>query len=247
MRQVALISLMAQMGSFVPAREASLSLVDGIFTRIGASDDVAAGQSTFLVEMTEVASILRHATADSLLIFDEVGRGTSTFDGLSLAWAIAEHIVENPSLGSKTLFATHYHQMTRLEETHPAVFNLHVAVQEKGQDIVFLHKILPGCAEGSYGLYVAKIAGIAPQILQRAAALLSELEEGNPGAEGTFGKENKMDCASIAFSQPRLFAEAETHPLLLELQQVNPDIMTPQQAMYYLYDLVSRLKSMGNQ
>ncbi|MCL1918528.1 MAG: DNA mismatch repair protein MutS [Peptococcaceae bacterium] len=238
MRQVALISLMAQMGSFVPAQEASLSLVDGIFTRIGASDDVAGGQSTFLVEMTEVASILRHATSESLLIFDEVGRGTSTFDGLSLAWAIAEHIVENPELGSKTLFATHYHQMTALEETHPAVFNLHVAVRERGQDIVFLHKILPGCAEGSYGLYVAKIAGIAPEILRRAKALLGELEKGRFGAGAEKGRAGGGHMGTAREKE-------EDHPVLRELLEVNLDGMTPLQAMNYLYEVVQRVKSGG--
>ena len=239
MRQVALITLMAQMGSFVPARSASLSLVDGIFTRIGASDDVAAGQSTFLVEMTEVAYILRYATAASLLIFDEVGRGTSTFDGMSLAWAIAEHIAENPALGSKTLFATHYHQMTVLDETHPAVFNLHVAVEEKGRDIVFLHKILPGRAEGSYGLYVARLAGVSPAILDRAETLLQELEDESMKASA---HDRPCRVDRTGFAQPSLFVTPQEHPVLLELRRANPDMMTPREALEYLYELVRKAK-----
>lgn len=177
MRQAALIVLMAQIGSFVPAREAHIGIVDRIFTRVGASDDLASGQSTFMVEMTEVANILRNATKNSLLILDEIGRGTSTFDGLSIAWSVVEYIVNKNKIGAKTLFATHYHELTELEGTVDGVQNYCIAVKEKGEDIIFLRKIMKGNADNSYGIQVAKLAGVPMEVIRRAQVLLSELSD----------------------------------------------------------------------
>lgn len=235
LRQVALIVLMAQIGSYVPAQKASISLVDRIFTRVGASDNLASGQSTFMVEMTEVAHILSNATNNSLIILDEVGRGTATFDGLSLAWAITEFLVENPSLKAKTLFATHYHELTELEEMYPEVFNLHVAVRDQEENIVFLHKILPGKVDKSYGLYVAKIAGVPLPILKRAAIILGELEN-------TSTQRNLQDIKTELL-QPSLFPVPKTHPLLEEIAKLDVDSLTPRQALEYLYDLTYRVHS----
>ena len=179
MRQVALIVLMAQMGSFVPAASARIGVVDRIFTRIGASDDLSAGQSTFMVEMTEVADILRHATKHSLLILDEIGRGTSTFDGMSIARAVLEYCADKKLLGAKTLFATHYHELTELENTLPGTVNYNIAVKTRGEDIIFLRKIVPGGADRSYGIEVAKLAGLPDKVIQRAKTVLQELEEEN--------------------------------------------------------------------
>ncbi|KLU59049.1 DNA mismatch repair protein MutS [Peptococcaceae bacterium CEB3] len=234
MRQVALIVLMAQMGSFVPAQKAKISLVDRIFTRVGAADDLAAGQSTFMVEMQEVAYILRHATSASLVIFDEVGRGTATFDGLSIAWALVEHLQQHPALKPKTLFATHYHELTQLGEL-PGSFNLHVGVKEKGEDIVFLHKILPGKADRSYGIQVARLAGVPAELLQRAKVLLHTLEESSQ-------QETLMEAAAV--TQLALFEEPETHPLLDEIGALPLEDMSPRQALEYLFDLRTRLKTM---
>lgn len=236
LRQIALIVLLAQIGSFVPARKANLALTDCIFTRVGASDSLAAGESTFMVEMKEVAYILAHATPNSLIILDEVGRGTATFDGLSLAWAIVEYLVENTSLQTKTLFATHYHELTQLEEYYPQVFNLHVAVKEKGDDIVFLHKIIPGKADRSYGIQVAKIAGLPKPLLKRAAVILKELEASSPSSKHIKVMEDNM-------LQPSLFENPPLHPLLKELQDLDVDNLTPRQALDYLYDLVFRIQS----
>jgi len=236
MRQVALIVLLAQIGSFVPALKASISLVDCIFTRVGAADHLAAGQSTFMVEMNEVAHILKNSTKNSLIILDEVGRGTATFDGLSLAWSIAEYLVENETLKSKTLFATHYHELTQLEETFPGVFNLHVAVREKGDDIVFLHKILPGRADRSYGIQVARIAGLPQPLLRRAGVILRELENSSSG-------EKLIKAADASLLQPSLFEIPQTHPILKEIEELDTDNLTPRQALDYLYDLVNRLNA----
>lgn len=236
MRQVALIVLMAQMGSFVPAQKAAISLVDCIYTRVGAADNLVAGQSTFMVEMNEVAHIIKNATHDSLIILDEVGRGTATFDGLSLAWAIAEHLIENDSLKAKTLFATHYHELTQLEERYTDVFNLHVAVKEQGEDMVFLHKILPGKADRSYGLHVAKIAGLPTPLLKRAAILLGELE--NSPIERKIVK-----AVDANLLQPSLFEVQQIHPLLKEVEELDIDNFSPRQALDYLYDLINRIHS----
>ncbi|UWG99135.1 DNA mismatch repair protein MutS [Dehalobacter sp. DCM] len=236
MRQVALIVLMAQIGSFVPAQKALISVVDFIFTRVGAADNLAGGQSTFMVEMNEVAHILDHATTNSLVILDEVGRGTATFDGLSLAWAIAEYIVETPDLKAKTLFATHYHELTELEERYPEVFNLHVAVKEQGDDVVFLHKILPGKADRSYGLHVAKIAGLPVYLLKRAAMILSELENSPT-------QRKIVKAVNANMLQPSLFEMQGSHPLLKEIEELDLDNLSPRQAMDYLYDLIARIRA----
>ena len=232
MRQVALIVLMAHIGSFVPARQAAVPLIDRIFTRVGASDDLASGQSTFMVEMQEVAHILRNATAHSLVILDEIGRGTATFDGLSIAWAATEYLVEN--LPAKVLFATHYHELTQLEENFPGIFNLHVAVKEHGEEIVFLHKILPGRADRSYGIQVARIAGLPESLVKRAKVLLFEFENSQPYLDKEPGK-------VIQFS---LFTEPELHPLLQEIAHVVLEDMTPRQALEYLFDVRERLHSL---
>lgn len=191
LRQVALLSLMAQAGSFVPARDAKLGLVDRIYARVGASDNIARGQSTFMVEMQETAHILNGATSKSLVVLDEVGRGTATFDGLSIAWAVAEHLATNARARPKTLFATHYHELTDLADGVPGVVNAHVAVQEWKDDIVFLHKILPGRSDRSYGIHVARLAGLPPPVLNRAREILFALERdelargGKPAISGT--------------------------------------------------------------
>ena len=177
MRQVALIVLMAQIGSYVPAQSADIGIVDRIFTRVGASDDLASGQSTFMVEMSEVANILRNATANSLLILDEIGRGTSTYDGLSIAWAVVEYISSKDLLGAKTLFATHYHELTELEGKLESVNNYCISVKESGEDIVFLRKIIKGGADKSYGIQVAKLAGVPEVVLARAREIADELSE----------------------------------------------------------------------
>jgi len=234
MRQIALIVLMAQIGCFVPAEKASLSIVDCIFTRIGAADHLASGQSTFMVEMNEVAHILKYATKDSLIILDEVGRGTATFDGLSLAWAITEYLIENESLKTKTLFATHYHELTQLEERYSEVFNLHIAVKEQGDDVVFLHKILPGRADRSYGLHVAKIAGLPLPLLKRAAMILDELEN-------TSASPKKMKAVDPHLTQQSLFEIPKKHPLLQEIGELDIDRLSPRQALDYLYDLADRI------
>jgi len=177
-RQVAIITLMAQVGSFVPASEATIGVVDRIFTRVGASDSLSRGQSTFMVEMVETANILNNATRQSLVILDEIGRGTSTFDGVSIAWAIAEFLVENPRLGPKTLFATHYHEMTELALTHTQVKNFNVSVKEWNDQIIFLRKIVPGGSNRSYGIQVGRLAGLPPEVIQRAKEILGDLEKG---------------------------------------------------------------------
>ena len=176
MRQVALIALMAQVGSFVPASEARIGIVDKIFTRVGASDDLSMGQSTFMVEMMEVAHILKESTENSLVILDEIGRGTSTYDGLSIAWAVAEFIADREKCGAKTLFATHYHELVNLEEKLEGVKNYHIAVKEKGEDVIFLRKILRGGTDESYGIHVARLAGVPKTVTSRANEILKTLE-----------------------------------------------------------------------
>ena len=177
MRQVAIITYMAQIGSFVPADEASIGIVDRIFTRVGASDDLAGGESTFMVEMTELSNILENATKNSLVVLDEIGRGTSTYDGMAIAWATVEHIADNEKIGAKTLFATHYHELNELEGTINGVKNYSVAVKEKGDDVIFLRKIIEGPADESYGIYVAKLAGVPNTVVNRAKKILNKLEQ----------------------------------------------------------------------
>jgi DNA mismatch repair protein MutS len=225
LRQAALIVLMAQIGSFVPADEAQIGIVDRIFTRIGAQDEVAFGQSTFMVEMVETANILNHATPRSLLILDEVGRGTSTYDGLSIAWAVVEYLHNHPERRARTLFATHYHELTEMAERLPAVRNYNLAVIEEGNQVLFLHKVEPGGADRSYGIHVAQLAGVPRPVIHRAEELLTQLESGEfrPGTE-------KPDP-----HQPVLFADQ--HPIVEELQELDVSSMTPLEAINKLYEL----------
>lgn len=190
MRQTALLVLMAQIGSFVPAQSAQIGIVDRIFTRVGASDDLASGQSTFMIEMTEVANILRNATKNSLIILDEIGRGTSTFDGLSIAWAVVEYIANTKLLGAKTLFATHYHELTELEGKLESVDNYCIAVKEQGEDIVFLRKIIKGGADKSYGIQVAKLAGVPENVLKRAREIVQQLSDHDIASKAKVSKSN---------------------------------------------------------
>ena len=226
LRQVALIVLLAQIGSFVPASEAHIGLVDRIFTRVGASDNLAAGQSTFMVEMIESAQILNCATKRSLILLDEIGRGTSTYDGLSIAWAIAEHIHDRQRLGARTLFATHYHEMTQLETLRTGIRNYRVAVQERDGDIVFLRKIVPGGADRSYGIHVAKLAGLPAVVINRAQEVLDQLEQGNARVEPA------DDASRAPLPQP--------HPLIDEVRQIDLFSLTPLDALNRLADLQKR-------
>jgi DNA mismatch repair protein MutS len=236
LRQVALITLMAQIGSFVPADSAQIGVVDRIFTRIGASDEIHRGQSTFMVEMVETANILNHATSRSLLVLDEIGRGTSTYDGLAIAWAVVEYIHNHPGLRAKTLFATHYHELTDLAERLPHVVNYNVAVDESGdgQDVVFLRRIIPGKADRSYGVHVARIAGLPPVAVNRAEEILQELERsGAAGPRRLFEPETKKGKA--AAMQVSLFAEA--HPVVEALRKMDVNNLTPLDALNRLYEL----------
>jgi DNA mismatch repair protein MutS len=235
LRQVALIVLMAQIGSFVPADEATIGLVDRIFTRIGAQDEIAAGQSTFMVEMIETSLAITQATSRSLLIFDEIGRGTSTYDGLAIAWAVVEYIHNHPRLRAKTLFATHYHELTELAKTLPHVRNYNVAVAEEGGKVIFLHKIVPGGADKSYGIHVAQLAGLPRSIIARAEAILQELESNSRGMEGPKGKPLPQ--------QLKLFGLPD--PVLEELKQLDVSQMTPLEAIGKLYELQQKAKSRG--
>ncbi|MCB8816307.1 DNA mismatch repair protein MutS [Desulfosporosinus shakirovi] len=235
MRQVALIVLMAHIGSFVPAKKASITLVDRIFTRVGASDDLTAGQSTFMVEMQEVAHILKYASRKSLIILDEIGRGTATYDGLSIAWAVTEHLVQHPEFNPKTLFATHYHELTQLQDDFSGLFNLHVGVKERGEDIIFLHKILPGRADRSYGIQVARLAGLPQELIQRAKSLLLELEASEPV--------HTEEAPAKVITQFTLFDVPKTHPLLQEIEKLPMEDMTARQALQYLFDLRERIQS----
>ena len=251
MRQTALIVLMAQIGSFVPASSANIGLVDRIFTRVGASDDLASGQSTFMVEMNEVANILRNATSKSLLILDEIGRGTSTFDGLSIAWAVVEHISNSKLLGAKTLFATHYHELTELEGKIDNVNNYCIAVKEKGDDIVFLRKIVKGGADKSYGIQVAKLAGVPDSVINRAKEIVEELVNADITArvkeiavQGENQKkkpQKKLDEVDLA--QFSLFDTVKDDDVLKELEELDISHMTPIDAMNKLYQLQNKLKN----
>ena len=250
MRQSALIVLMAQIGSFVPAKSANIGIVDRIFTRVGASDDLASGQSTFMVEMTEVANILRNATSRSLLILDEIGRGTSTFDGLSIAWAVVEHISNPKLLGAKTLFATHYHELTELEGKLDSVNNYCIAVREQGDDIIFLRKIIRGGADKSYGIQVARLAGVPDSVIDRDKEIASWLEETdvtdkakNLQVRTSAKKKEVVREAVPAEKQMSLFdIYPADHPVLKELAELDVSNMTPIQALNTLYELQKRLK-----
>ncbi len=252
MRQVALIVLMAQLGSFVPAQEADIGICDRIFTRVGASDDLASGQSTFMVEMTEVANILRNATRQSLLVLDEIGRGTSTFDGLSIAWAVIEHISSTRLLGAKTLFATHYHELTELEGTIPGVKNYCIAVKEQGDDIVFLRKIVRGGADKSYGIQVAKLAGVPESVIARAKEIAAELSDADITARAkeiaqvsapasshkAVPKPDEVDMQQLSF-----FDTVKDDDIIRELDGLELSTMTPLDALNTLYRLQTKLKN----
>ncbi len=252
MRQTALIVLMAQIGSFVPAEEASIGICDRIFTRVGASDDLASGQSTFMVEMTEVANILRNATKNSLIVLDEIGRGTSTFDGLSIAWAVVEHISNPKILGAKTLFATHYHELTELEGTMSGVNNYCIAVKEQGDDIVFLRKIIKGGADKSYGVQVAKLAGVPDSVIVRAKELLAELSDADITAKAreiaginanivqrkVVPKPDEVDLQQMS-----LFDTVKDDDIIKELGDLELGNMTPIDALNTLYCLQTKLKN----
>jgi DNA mismatch repair protein MutS len=234
MRQVALIVLMAQMGSFVPARSATIGIVDRVFTRIGASDDLASGQSTFMVEMSEVASILRHATEKSLLILDEIGRGTSTYDGMAIARAVLEYAASPKQLGAKTLFATHYHELSEIEQVLPNVKNYNIAVKKRGDKMIFLRKIVPGATDDSFGVEVAKLAGLPNSVVARAREILSQLES------------QDKPIPSITPAQPQ---EDQISMLDLNSQQVcqalralQVETLTPIEAMNELFKLRKMLE-----
>jgi len=245
MRQVALIVLMAQIGSFVPAQSAKIGVVDKIFTRVGASDDLASGQSTFMVEMSEVANILNNATRKSLLILDEIGRGTSTFDGLSIAWAVIEYISDPKKIGAKTLFATHYHELTGLEDKLQGIKNYCIAVKKRGDDITFLRKIIPGGADDSYGIEVAKLAGVPDQVIQRAKQILKTLEDSDINRsefvkvkqrmEKKENKENKEEAAQIGLFQ------LNNMDIIEELKKLDVMTMTPIEALNKLYELKQKV------
>ncbi len=245
MRQVALIVLLAQIGCFVPADAADIGIVDRIFTRVGASDDLASGQSTFMVEMTEVANILRNATADSLLILDEIGRGTSTFDGLSIAWAVVEHISNPKLLGAKTLFATHYHELTELEGKLDNVNNYCIAVKEQGEDIVFLRKIVPGGADKSYGIQVAHLAGVPESVTERAKEIVEQLLQNDiakVAAQISVQQPfSNSGLDEVDMTQMSLFDTVTDDAILEELKSLKLSNMTPLEAMNKLYELQNKL------
>lgn len=252
MRQTALIVLMAQIGSFVPADEADIGVCDRIFTRVGASDDLASGQSTFMVEMTEVANILRNATRNSLVILDEIGRGTSTFDGLSIAWAVVEYISNTKILGAKTLFATHYHELTELEDTMSGVTNYCIAVKEQGDDIVFLRKIVKGGADKSYGIQVAKLAGVPDQVITRAKELVEELSSADITMKAREIAEASANVSQhkivtkpdeVDLNQMSLFDTVKNDDIIHELENISINEITPMEALNILSRLQSKLKN----
>jgi DNA mismatch repair protein MutS len=232
LRQVALIALMAQMGSYVPAQSTKLGLVDRIFTRIGAQDEIHAGQSTFMVEMVETANILHHATNRSLLILDEIGRGTSTYDGVSIAWAVVEYIHNHPRLRARTVFATHYQELTHLSDVLPGVRNYNVAVSEEGGQVVFLHKIAPGGADKSYGIHVAELAGLPRPVINRAQDILAQFEADSIRAKGS----DQIPARQLTFFP-------ETDPLLDELREIDVSSLTPLEALNRLYEWQQRFLS----
>ena len=253
MRQVALIVLMAQIGSYVPAEAANIGICDRIFTRVGASDDLASGQSTFMVEMTEVANILRNATSRSLLVLDEIGRGTSTFDGLSIAWAVVEHIADTKLLGAKTLFATHYHELTELEGILPSVKNYCIAVKEQGEDILFLRKIVRGGADKSYGIQVARLAGVPAQVLDRAKEIVAELSANDISAKAaqiaagngasSSSREKAVPKPEESFVQMSIFDTFAEDEIVEEIRKMDLGAMRPIDALNCLYELQDKIKN----
>ena len=253
MRQVALITLMAQIGSFVPADFANIGICDRIFTRVGASDDLASGQSTFMVEMTEVANILKNATKRSLIVLDEIGRGTSTFDGMSIAWAVVEHIADTKTLGAKTLFATHYHELTELEGALSGVNNYCIAVKEQGDDVVFLRKIIRGGADKSYGIQVAKLAGVPDKVIQRAKELVEELSDADIASRAkevaqlssstTKKKKRIPKLDEVDSNQLRLFDTVKDDDIIAEIRDLELGRMTPIDALNMLYQMQTQIKN----
>ena len=233
MRQIALITLLAQIGSFVPARQAHIGVVDAIFTRVGASDDLATGQSTFMVEMNEVATILKDATQNSLIILDEIGRGTSTFDGMSIARAVLEYVCKRKTLGAKTLFATHYHELTAMEGLVDGVRNYSVAVKKRGDDITFLRRIVRGGADQSYGIEVARLAGVPEGVIRRAREILAELE-GGQGVHPQPAQTPEEDQFSLA--------ELGSRAVLDRLEQTDVNALSPIQALNLLDELKRMLE-----
>ncbi len=234
MRQVAVITLMAQIGCYVPAESARIGIVDSVFTRVGASDDLASGQSTFMVEMNEVAHILKHATKNSLIIYDEIGRGTSTYDGLAIAWSVLEYTADGKKCGAKTLFATHYHELTMLEETIPGVKNYCVAVKERGEDIIFLRKIIRGGADDSYGVEVAKLAGIPDKVIKRAREILNSLEKGEKKQAPAPKTQQPMELS---------FEDQIALNVISEIKKMSIDTLTPIEAMTFLYKIKKELEN----
>jgi DNA mismatch repair protein MutS len=253
MRQTALLALMAQTGSFVPADEADICISDRIFTRVGASDDLASGQSTFMVEMTEVANILRNATKKSLIILDEIGRGTSTFDGLAIAWAVVEYIADPKIIGAKTLFATHYHELTELQGAIPGVNNYCISVREQGDNIIFLRKIVPGGADKSYGIQVARLAGVPRAVLSRADELVDELidtdiaqrarEIASYAAVGMQTRKRVPRQDDVDANQMSLFETVKDEDVLTEIREMNLSMMTPLDAINTLFRIQSKLNN----
>ena len=232
MRTIAIVALLAQMGSFVPATRAHIGLVDRLFTRVGASDNLASGQSTFMVEMAETSSILRSATGRSLVLLDEIGRGTSTYDGLSIAWSVAEHLVDN--IGCRSIFATHYHELCELAETRPTVINQSVAVKEWGEQIIFLRRLVDGGASRSYGVQCARLAGLPTSVTARATELLGELERRGPRNDAQqlslFGDMRRGSAETVQLA-------AAPHAALIRLTEVNPDTLTPMDALTLVVEL----------
>jgi DNA mismatch repair protein MutS len=251
LRQVALVPLLAQIGSFVPARQARVAIVDRIFARVGASDNIARGQSTFMVEMQETAHILRAATSRSLVVLDEIGRGTSTFDGLSIAWAVAEYLVSNGRARPKTLFATHYHELTDLADGLPGVINAHVAAREWNDDIVFLRKIVPGRSDRSYGIQVARLAGLPEAVVARAREILVGLERdelsrgGRPTLSSAPGDPMTRQLGLFAAPPPAESGTTSHHAasLLRKLHEADLDDTTPRQA----WELLAELKRLADE
>ncbi len=240
MRQTALIVLMAQIGSFVPAEKATIGIVDGIFTRVGAADDLASGQSTFMLEMSEVAAILQSATKNSLIVFDEIGRGTSTFDGMSIARAVLEYVADPKQVGAKTLFATHYHELTVLEQEIPGVTNYNVAVKKRGDDITFLRRIVPGPADDSYGIQVAKLAGIPTKVIARAKEVLLSLEQPENGC----AFRQKSNSPSEAEEDQLSLVPLAQHDLITKLQQLDANTLTPIEALQTLSHFIEEARSL---
>jgi DNA mismatch repair protein MutS len=241
LRQVALAVLLAQSGSFVPARAAGIGLVDRLFTRVGASDRLGAGQSTFMLEMQETADILRHATPRSLVLLDEIGRGTATYDGLALAWAVTEHLHAESGPRPRTIFATHYHELTQLAESLPRLRNVHVTVRERGGGVVFLHRIAEGAADRSYGIHVAKLAGLPGAVIERAEVVLAELESERTIEHLEQAPRGRSAVAEAA-GQLALFASA-AHPVIDALAALDVDSITPMDALRLLAEWKARLGS----